>query len=334
MVHLVTGATGFIGSSVLRALLAQGNIVRLLCRPGSNRDNLAGLTNGNIEIVEGDLIDPASLRLALRDVSTLFHLAADYQLWDQNAARMWAVNVEGTVTLFRLAAEAGVTRMVHTSSVATLALNVDGTLGNETRSAAPEDLIGSYKKSKFAAEQQIRALIARETLPVILVHPSTPVGPRDIKPTPTGRLILKAASGSMPAYVNTGLNIVHVDDVAQGHLLAAEKGHFGESYILGGENMSLRSLLQQIASLTGGPQPWLPIPRWPLWPLAVATEGWARLQGKNKEPFLTLNGLRMTGKPMYFTATKAETELGFHARPAKEAFSDAISWFRAKGYCP
>jgi dihydroflavonol-4-reductase len=224
---------------------------------------------------------------------------------------------------------ADVERIVYTSSVATLGLHVDGTPADETTSSTLADMVGPYKRSKFLAEAEVRRLVETQRLPAVIVNPSTPIGPRDIKPTPTGRMIVEAASGRMPAFVDTGLNLVHVDDVARGHLMAEEQGRVGERYILGGENLSLAEILRRIAAITGGRPPKLRLPLPVVWPVAAVAEAWGRLTGK--EPMVTFDSLRMARKKMYFSAARAERELGYRARPADQALTDAIQWFRAAG---
>ncbi|MGH6821770.1 MAG: hopanoid-associated sugar epimerase, partial [Methylocella sp.] len=236
MTTLITGATGFVGSAVLRRLLNAGHAVRALARPGSLQRNIEGL---NIEVVTGDLRDPATLKQAVSGCRALFHVAADYRLWAPNPQEIYTSNVTGTRNLLLAAAEAGIGRIVYTSSVATLGINADGSPADEETPAALSDMIGHYKRSKFLAEAEVRRLAMDQGLPVVIVNPSAPIGPRDVKPTPTGRTVLDAARGRMPAYVDTGLNVVHVNDVAQGHLDAFQRGRVGERYILGGENMSL-----------------------------------------------------------------------------------------------
>ncbi len=327
MTILITGATGFVGSAVLRRLLEAGFEVRALARPESDRRNLAGLA---VQGVEGDLADRQSLASAMKGCRGLFHVAADYRLWTRDAAAMFRSNVEGTRNVILAAAEAGVARMVYTSSVATIGARTDGRAVDEGAAATYADMIGPYKQSKYRAEEEARRLIAERGLSVVIVNPSTPVGPRDLKPTPTGRMIVEAASGRMPAYVDTGLNVVHVDDVAEGHLLAFDKGEVGERYILGGEDMTLRDILTEIAVLTGARPPRFQIPRGPLLPLAFAAEAWARVSGG--EPFITVDGLRMAGKKMFFSSAKARRQLGYRARPAAEALRDAVTWFGEQGY--
>ena len=329
MTALVTGASGFVGSAVARALVEAGVAVRVLLRPASDRRNVEGL---DVEVVEGDMTDPASLAKALKGCDGLYHLAADYRLWAPDPDVLYRVNVEATTDLMRLAAAAGVGRIVYTSSVAALGLTTDGSPTTETTTASLEAMIGHYKRSKYLAELAVRRLIQEEGLPVVIVNPSAPVGPRDVKPTPTGRMIVEAASGAMPAFVDTGLNLAHVDDIAQGHLLAFEKGRLGEGYILAGENMTLAEILGEIARICGRRPPRVKIPHDLLWPLAYAAEGWARLTGAQQEPFITLDGLRMSKKCMYFTHAKAAEELGYRPRPARQGLEDAIAWFRKEGY--
>ena len=287
----------------------------------------------NCEIAEGDLNDTRSIRAALQGCSSLFHVAADYRLWTPDPTELYRTNVDATVDLFRAAAKAGVERIVYTSSVATLGNNKGGTPADEDTPVGLFDMVGHYKRSKFLAEAAVTALICDEGLPIVIVNPSTPVGPRDIKPTPTGRMIVEAASGRMPAYVDTGLNIVHVDDVAEGHWLAFEKGKTGERYILGGEDLLLRDILAEIAQIVGRKPPKISLPRAPLFPLAYVTEFIARVRGSG-EPMLTVNSLRMSRKRMFFSSVKARSELGYSARPAVQALQDAIAWFRDDNYNP
>jgi len=326
-VTLVTGGSGFLGSAVVRALLARGATVRALVRPTSPRGNLADL---GCEIVTGDLTDPASLRQAMAGVRYLFHVAADYRLWARDPSEILRANVEGTRSLAREALAAGVERMVYTSSVA--ALRVAGATDpvDETAALMPSEAIGTYKRSKTLAERVIEDMVRQEGLPAVIVSPTTPIGPRDIRPTPTGRILLDAARGRIPAFVDTGLNFVHVDDVAAGHLLAFERGRIGERYILGGENLSLQDLLGTVAGLTGRRSPRIRLPRAPLFPLAFGAEAFARFTGR--EPLLTLDGLRMSRYRMFFTSDKAERELGYRSRPYQDGVRDALAWFRTAGY--
>ncbi len=327
---LVTGATGFVGSAVTRRLVARGEDVRVLVRPGSDCRNVEDFP---VEQVTGDLTDPHSLARALRGCRTLFHVAADYRLWVPRPEPMYAANVEGTCNLMRSALAEGVARIVYTSSVATLGGAGDGRPADEDSTATLAQMIGHYKRSKFLAEAQVRRLVAEAGLPAVIVSPSTPVGPCDVKPTPTGRMIIDGVSGRIPAYVDTGLNLVHVDDVAEGHLLACERGKVGENYILGGENLTLREILQAIASMVGQTPPRLRLPHALVLPVAWMSETIARFS-EGKEPRVTLDGVRMSRKYMFFRCEKAKRELGFHPRPAEEALRDAIAWFRVNGYCP
>jgi dihydroflavonol-4-reductase len=326
---LVTGASGFVGSAVAKALSGRGIPVRVLVRSTSNRRNLSDLGDGT-EIAVGSLEDPESLRAALAGCRALFHVAADYRIWVPDPEVMMRTNVEGTRSLMREAMAAGVERIVYTSSVATLGLRSDGTPADEDTPDSPGDIVGPYKRSKYEAEQVVRRMIADDGLPAVIVNPSTPVGPRDVRPTPTGRIIVEAASGRMPAYVDTGLNLVHVDDVAAGHLLAFEHGRIGERYILGGDNLPLAGMLDEIARLAGRTPPRIRLPTAPLFPLAFVAESIARLTGK--EPFLTRDGLRMAAKLMFFSSAKAERELNYRHRPAAAGLEDALTWFREAGY--
>ncbi len=325
---LVTGGTGFIGSAVVRVLLDLGAHVRVLVRPASDRRNLAGLP---VDFATGDLGDASSLGPALAGCSGLFHVAADYRLWVPDPDVMYRANVDGTRALMHAALDAGVRRIVYTSSVAVLGLHDDGQPADETTKATLEDMIGPYKRSKFLAEAEVQRLVAERHLPAVIVNPSTPVGPRDAKPTPTGRMIVEAASGHMPAFVDTGLNLVHVDDVALGHIAAFERGRVGERYILGGENLTLAEMLGMIAELTGRRKPWLQVPRAAIYPVAIAAEATARIMGG--EPFVTVDGLRLAKKKMFFSSAKAIRELGYRPGPVRQALEDAIAWFRAEDYC-
>jgi dihydroflavonol-4-reductase len=331
---LVTGASGFVGSAVARAALGRGWRVRVLVRPTSPRGNLDQL---DVDIAEGDMRDPASMRRALSGVRYLLHVAADYRLWAPDPQEIMRANLEGTRIVMEAALHAQVEKIVYTSSVATL--RIKSTPGKQTGRGAPvdenapadeQDTIGVYKRSKVAAERLVERMIATQQLPAVIVNPSTPIGPRDIKPTPTGRIIVQAALGKIPAFVDTGLNLVHVDDVAEGHLLALERGRIGQRYILGGEDVKLREMLGAIARMVDRKPPTIQLPRWPLYPLALAAQGIAGFTGK--EPFLTVDGLKMSQYLMFFNSEKAQRELGYHARPYTEGLSDALDWFRGSGY--
>ena len=325
MKALVTGATGFVGAAVARARGRADWQLRALVRANSDRRNLQGLA---VDVVTGDLGDPDSLRRALTGVDALFHVAADYRLGARDPRQLYAVNVEGTRNILRAAQASGVSRVVYTSSVATIGLPADGSPGSETTAAGLKDMIGHYKRSKFQAEQ-VALEAARGGQPVVIVNPSTPIGPGDVKPTPTGQLVLDAAAGRMPAYVDTGLNIVHVDDVAAGHLLAFERGRVGERYILGGEDLMLRDILALIAPLVGRRPPRIRLPYAAVLPLAYAAEFAARLTGGSTR--ITVEGVRMARKRMFFSSAKAVRELGYHWRPPARAFEDAVAWLRDQG---
>lgn len=321
---LVTGATGFVGAAVAKAALRAGYRVRVTTRRNSNKSNIQSL---GAETVYLDLAEPSSFPGALTGCRYLLHVAADYRLWVPDEAAMRQVNIDGTLALLKEASRAGVERSVYTSSVAALGLTNDTTPATEATRVKPEHHIGAYKLSKYDAEQQVRALAASQD--IVIVNPSTPVGPGDIKPTPTGQMILDAARGKMPAYVNTGLNVVHVDDVAMGHLLALEKGQAGNAYILGGEDLMLRDLLALVARQAGRKAPALRLPIAPLMPLAWVMERIAERTGKT--PLMTPDILRMAKKRMFFSSHKATMALGYTARPAEQAVADALAWFRKEG---
>ncbi len=324
---LVTGATGFVGAAVARAVAARGFPLRLLVRRASERKHLAGL---DAALVEGDLNDPESLERAVKDCRYVFHVAADYRIWVPEPEAMIATNVRATESLLRLAHTAGVERIVYTSSVAALGVSPKGAPpADENTPITYDKVVGTYKKSKFLAEQMALRL-SDEGIPVVIVNPAAPIGPGDVKPTPTGVMIRDAAIGRMPAYVDTGLSVVHVDDCAAGHLMALDRGEIGERYILGGENISMAEVLRLVDEVTGKPARRLRLPIGPLLPAAMVAEQVARVTGK--EPRLTRDHLKMARKTMYFSSAKAESALGYRYRPAAEAVRDAIAWFETHGY--
>jgi dihydroflavonol-4-reductase len=324
---LVTGASGFVGSAVLRALEGQGLALRALARASSSRANFVGV---NCEIVEGDMTSLGDMNRALEGVRWLFHVAADYRLWARAPGDILRANLAGAEAVTAAALTQGVERMVYTSSVATLRVGDASAVADETAPLDPGEAVGVYKESKVVAERRVEQMIAEHGLPAVIVNPSTPIGPRDIKPTPTGRIIVEAAQGRVPAFVDTGLNLVHVDDVARGHILAMTRGKVGERYILGGQNASLAEMLGEIARIVGRKPPRLKLPRAPLYPLAWGAEAVAQITGK--EPFLTRDALKMASHHMFFTSAKAHAELGYFARPYGQAIADALAWFRTWGY--
>ncbi len=325
---LVTGGTGFVGSHVVRELLADGVEVRVLARAGSDRRALAGLP---VEIVTGDLTEPASLPPALAGVETLYHVAADYRLWAADPRVLYRVNVEGTRALLRAAEAAGVSRVVYTSSVGSLGLPRDGGLGSESTPVRLEDMVGDYKRSKFLAEREAEAAAARG-MPVVIVNPSAPVGPWDWKPTPTGRMLVDYLRGRMVAYLDTGLNVVHVRDVARGHLLAAARGRPGERYILGHleGNLELRAIFARMAAYTGIAAPRIRLPHRAALAIGMVAELVARVRGR--EPAVARTAVRMAAKRMFFDASKAVRELGLPQTPVDTALREAAEWFWAHGY--
>jgi dihydroflavonol-4-reductase len=327
---LVTGGTGFVGTHVVRALLAEGRQVRCLVRPNSRRDNLAGL---GVELVEGDLTDAASLARALdgsgAGIDTLYHVAADYRLWAKDADELYRANVGGTNLLLEAASRAGVRRIVYTSSVAALGLTDDGTPANEETPVVRGRIVGHYKRSKYDAER-VALEWARRGLPVVIVNPSTPVGERDIKPTPTGQMIVDFLNRKMPAYVDTGLNLIDARDVARGHLLAAERGRVGERYILGNRDLTLKEILDLLSRLSGLPAPTVRLPH--AVPLVFGAVSSAAARVTGRPPRVSLDSVRMSMHHMFFDAGKAVRELGLPQTPVEQPLARAIEWFRANGY--
>jgi dihydroflavonol-4-reductase len=327
---LLTGATGFVGSAVARVLAARGHRLRLLVRPTSDRRNLAGV---EAELALGDLTDSASLVRAASGCRYVVHVAADYRFWVPDPDAMLRANVEGTLAVMRAAQAAGVERIVHCSSVAALGTTPgpdrEGMPADETSPTNEAEFVTTYKRSKFLAERAVLDLVRYEGLPAVVVNPAAPVGPRDIKPTPTGKMIRDAAAGRVPAYIDTGLNIVHVDDVAEGHALALERGRIGERYILGGENLLLKDILALVAEVSGRRKPRIELPQEVVWPAALFMEGLARLTGI--PPMMTRDHLKMARKKMFYSSAKAMSELGYSPRPARQAVEDAVAWFRANG---
>jgi dihydroflavonol-4-reductase len=327
MTALVTGANGFLGSAVVRALLDDGSEVRAVVRSGSDRRNLDGL---EVEVAEGDLTDRDSLRRAAAGCRLVYHVAADYRLWVADPKPMYRANVEGSVNVLEAAADAGAQRMVYTSSVAVLGTAKDRTPADEDTPVTLDDMVGHYKRSKFLAEAAVRKRAAELEFPVVTVNPSTPIGPRDIRPTPTGRILLDAAAGRMPAFVDTGLNLVHVDDVAAGHVSAARLGVPGERYILGGDDFTLEQILGFVAAHLGRRASTIRLPHWSVYPLAVAAEALAAVT--KREPRVTLDGVRMSTKHMYFSSRKAQRDLQYRWRDPRSAVAEAVDWFKANDY--
>ena len=327
MTHLVTGANGFVGAAIVRALLDQGSEVCALVRQSSDCRNLKEL---QVRRVVGDILDVPSLRSAMTGSKYVIHAAADYRLWTRDPDAMHHTNIQGSLNVLNVAAEMGVTRMVYTSTVATLGTNKDRSPANEATPVSIDDMVGPYKRSKFLAEERVKRRAKELGYPIVIVNPSTPIGPGDIKPTPTGRIIVDAMLGRIPAFVDTGLNVVHVDDVARGHLLALERGEAGQRYVLGGTDLSLREILTLVAARSGRKPPTVRLPRWSVYPAAYVSEFIARFTAK--EPRVSLDGLRMAGKYMYFSSEKARRELGYIARAPEQAIDDAIAWFRAHAY--
>jgi dihydroflavonol-4-reductase len=325
---LVTGGTGFVGANLVRALLADGASVRVLARPGGDRRTLAGCA---VELVEGDLLEPATIRAAMAGVTRVYHVAADYRLWAADPRAIYRANVDGTRHVLEAAAEAGAERIVYTSTVGAVGIPRDGTPGDETTPVALADMVGPYKASKFLAERVADELAARGA-PIVIVNPSAPVGPWDVKPTPTGQMIVDFLRGKMFATLDTGLNLVDVRDVARGHILAAERGHLGERYILGNRNLSLLEIFRLLAAITGIPAPRVRVPYAVAWLGAAGMEGIARLTGR--APQVPLTAVRMAKKRMHFSAAKALRELGLPQTPVEAALEAAVRWFVEGGYAP
>jgi dihydroflavonol-4-reductase len=324
---LVTGGTGFVGSHLVRVLLERGQQVRCLVRPASRRDNLNDLS---VEFVTGDLRDLDSLRQAVKGVNAVYHCAADYRLWCKDPNEMYQSNVEGSNNVMQAAFDEGVDRVVYTSTVGCLGLNEDGKPANEDSPVTIDDMIGHYKRSKFLAEGKVREW-ARRGLPVVIVNPSTPVGELDIKPTPTGKIIVDFLRGKMFGYVDTGMNLIDVRDCAEGHVVAAEKGRVGERYILGGRNLTLKELFDALASVTEIASPKMKVPHW-------VAETYARIENlwsiniARREPDVPLESVKMARHKMWFDASKAIQELGLTQRPIEQALERAVNWFREHGY--
>lgn len=325
---LVTGATGFVGSHVARALAERGACVRALVRRSSRIDNLADL---DCEPVYGDLTDADSLARAVQGCDAVFHVAADYRLWSRDPRELYRANVDGTVNMLRAAASAGVQRVVYTSTVGALAAPVSDVPSDEDTPVTFGDMVGHYKRSKFLAEEQARRFHSQEGLDVVIVNPSTPVGERDIKPTPTGKIIVDFLNRRLPAFVDTGLNLIDVRDVAVGHVLAFERGKAGERYILGNENITLEGILKLLAEITGMPAPTRRIP-YRLAYAAACADTWLFGTVLGREPHIPLEGVRMARKFMFFSSAKAVRELGLPQSPVRDALSRAVDWFRANGY--
>jgi dihydroflavonol-4-reductase len=328
MKALVTGGTGFVGTNLVRELLADGYAVRVLARKGSDKRALEGLT---VELAEGDLLDEKSLRSALDGITHLYHVAADYRLWVPDPETLYRTNVEGTRALFQVARDQQIERVVYTSSVGALGILKDGRPGTEESPVALDEMVGHYKRSKFLAER-VAEEFSGKGLPVVIVNPSAPVGPWDVKPTPTGQMIVDFLKGRMFGYMATGLNVVHVKDVARGHILAAEKGRIGEKYILGNRDLTLKEILDTLARITGLPAPRFRVPYSLAFAVGCCFEGWAKFS--RRPPRVALTGVRMAAKRMYFSPEKAIRELGLPQTPVEQALRDAVDWFRSHGMVP
>lgn len=324
----LTGGTGFVGASLARLLLAKGLRVKALARKNGDRRNLDGL---DVEIVEGGLFDAEAVRAGCAGARYVFHVAADYRLWAPDATEMYRANVDATESVIRAAAKAGAERVVHCSSVAAVRPPHDKTPVDETHEyASVSGVVSDYKKSKYLSDVLARRLAKEEGLPVVVVNPAAPIGPRDIKPTPTGRIVTDFLNGRMPSYIDTGLNVVHVSDVAEGHWLAATKGRVGERYILGGENLTLKQVLDLLSAVSGRPAPRFKTPYAVAYAFGAVDTALARLRGT--EPMAPLDAIKMARHYMWFSSEKAKRELGYAPRPVKSALQDAANWFQANGY--
>ncbi|MDE3019374.1 MAG: NAD-dependent epimerase/dehydratase family protein [Nitrospirota bacterium] len=327
MKALITGATGFVGAAVARAVAASGTDVRVLVRPESDLRNLDGLT---VERVPGDVRDQASLRRALTGCQQLYHVAAHYALWAQDPRVFYDINVTGTRTLLEAARVAGTARIVYTSTIGAIGLPEGGGLGTEETPVSLAQMAGDYKRSKYLAEQEVLKM-AREGLPVVIVNPSAPVGERDIKPTPTGQMIVDFMKGLMPAYIDTGMNLIDVEDVAAGHVHAMERGRLGERYILGNKNLMLKEIFEILSRLTGVPAPTIKLPRLAILPLAYANQ-WLADHFTHRPPRIPLEGVKMAKYRMHYDCSKAARELGPPQIPVEVALEKAVRWFRDHGY--
>ncbi|HJQ25248.1 MAG TPA: hopanoid-associated sugar epimerase [Blastocatellia bacterium] len=327
MKALVTGGTGFVGSHLVRQLLARGSEVRCLVRAASRLDNLADLP---VEFTTGDLRDVESLKQAVRGVRVVYHCAADYRLWCKDPREMYESNVGGSRNVMQAALGEGVERVVYTSTVGALGINDGGAPANEETPVALEDMIGHYKRSKFLAEEEVRRFAARG-LPVVIVNPSTPVGELDIKPTPTGKIIVDFLKGKMFGYVDTGMNLIDVRDCAAGHILAAERGRVGERYILGGTNLTLKEMFDALASVTNIPSPKMEVPHWVAESYARLENFWA-INVARRAPDVPIESVKMSRHRMWFDSAKAVRELGLPQSPITDALKRAVDWFREHGY--
>ena len=327
MKAFITGATGFVGSHVARALAAQGAELRLLVRPTSRLDNIADL---RAETATGDLRNPESLKKAMVGCEFVFHVAADYRLWVRDPDQMYRSNVEGTKAIIQAAQESGVRRVIYTSSVATMGFTREGHIAGEDTPVSLKDMVGHYKRSKFMAEE-IALEAGKKGVNVVVVNPTTPIGEYDIKPTPTGRIVVDFLKRKFPAYVDTGLNLADVKEVARGHILAMESARPGQRYILGGENMTLKQILDKLSALTGLPAPTMKVPHTVAMGFAVFDQFFTGMI-MGKEPRATIDAVKMGRKKMFASSAKAERELGYKVMPVEDALRRAIDWFQAHGY--